>query len=93
MDEKLLHTYNQKRDELIKKYRAKKLKSSMIVIAFALAVLLVDVLFYLLHKNISVCLVIGVMAAIFSVIMVRIKIVTSNITLQKQLQYFEQDYE
>lgn len=93
MNEEKLKEYNEKRNALLKEYKYKKLKSCGLVLLVAALAIVIDVLLAVFIDNIAVGLVIGMMIVIFTVIMIRVRIVTANHTLQKRLQYFEQEYE
>lgn len=93
MNEKQLEKYNQKRAELIRSYRKKKLTGVALIFGIALAVIAVDVLLSFVIDNIAVTLVVGAMVVMFSIIYARIRIVTVNHALQQKLRQFEQDFE
>lgn len=92
MDEKELSSYNMKRKAIIKEFNAKKRKSIIVVLTFAVLALAVAAVIAFCF-NISVGIVLGMMVTIFSVIMVRVKIVTANHSLEAKLRYFEDNYE
>ena len=93
MDAEKYEKYSNKRSELLKEYKLKKLKSCGLVILVAVFALILTVLLAVLIDNVAVGLVIGMMIVIFAVIMLRVRVVTVNHTLQSRLQYLEQEYE
>lgn len=93
MDPKRLENYQQKRKSIIKEYRAKKIKSIFAVLgiggAVAAAILLVG---GALLKNIPVTAVLTLITVLFTIIYMRIRVVTVNHTMQQKLLLFEEDY-
>ncbi len=82
--------YNQERQAIIKEYRKKKLKTCLPILAIGIAVVLI---IYLVGgfalSNIPVTAVLMLITGIFTIIYLRIKIVTINHALQKKLHDFE----
>lgn len=93
MDAEKYEKYSNKRSELLKEYKLKKLKNCGLVVLVAVLALVLTVLLAVLIDNVAVGLVIGMMIVIFAVIMLRVRVVTVNHILQSRLQYLEQEYE
>lgn len=93
MDNQQLQSYNQRRNEIIKKYTKIKVKNSLTVVLIGVVLLGLCVLLGFLINNVAVALVLGAVIFMFFCILLRIKIVSANHTMQKQLKYFEQDFE
>ena len=93
MNNEQLLSYNQKRNEIIKKYNKIKLKNVLSVALIGVLLLGLCAFIGVLLKNIAVALVLGAVVFMFFCILVRVKIVSANHTMQKQLAYFEQDFE
>ncbi len=93
MDNKMLEKYTQKRKDLIKDYKSKKMKNIFCILGIALLVVGLDVALSFVIDNIAVTLVIGAMVVMFSIIYMRIRVVTINHAMQQKLQQFEQDFE
>ena len=93
MDNKILEKYTSKRNDLIKRYKSKKLKNIFCILGIALLVIAFDVVLSFVIDNIAVTLVIGAMVVMFSIIYMRIRVVTINHAMQQKLQQFEQDFE
>lgn len=93
MDPKRYEEYQQKRKSLMQEYRAKKLKRVLLVLgvgaAVAIAILLVGGLWL---KNIPVTAVLTLITVLFTVIYMRMQVVTVNHTLQQKLVQFEDNY-
>lgn len=82
--------YNQDRQAIIKEYRKKKLKSCLpILIIGALVVLAIYLIGGFALSNIPVTAVLMLMVGLFTIIYLRIKVVTINHALQKKLHDFE----
>ncbi len=82
--------YNQERKEILKEYGQKKLKSSLTVLAVGGAIVIAILLVGgLALKNIPVTAILALIAGIFTILYMRIKIVTINHALQKKLHDFE----
>lgn len=84
--------YTQERKAILKEYGKKKWKSCLLVFgvgaAIVAAILLVG---GMLLKNIPVTAVLALIAGIFTVLYMRIKVVTINHALQKKLHQFEDE--
>ncbi len=93
MNNEQLNSYNQKRNEIIKKYNKIKLKNSLTVVIIGVLLLGLCALIGVLLKNVAIALVLGAVVFMFFCILLRIKIVSANHTMQTQLKYFEQDFE
>ncbi len=93
MNNEKFENYNQKRNELIKEFKAKKTKSILVVLAISLLAIVLDIILGILIDNVAISIVLGIVIVIFSVIMLRTRIVISNVSLQNKLRFFEQDYE
>lgn len=83
--------YNQKRQDVIKKYKKKKLKEVLLILAVGLASVIVIACLNGVVFNIAVTLVLSAMVIMFTVIFARIRAVTVNHILQTRLQFLEQD--
>lgn len=82
--------YNQERKELLREYGKKKLKSSLLVLAVGGAIVAAILLVGgLVLKNIPITAILALIAGIFTILYMRIKIVTVNHALQKKLHDFE----
>lgn len=88
-----LEKYNKMRSAIVKKYRTQKIKSIAIILSIAIIAVIADVIIYSLGNNIAIALVVGAMIIMFSIIYMRIRIVTVNHAMQQKLQLFEQDFE
>lgn len=82
--------YNQRRGEIIRAYRLKKLWQVLAIFATA-ALLIVTTCLLDEFINIAVRLVVCTMLIIFSIIFARIRIVTIEHAKQTKLQFLEQD--
>ena len=93
MDPKRFEEYQQKRKSLMKEYRTMKLKRALLVLgvgtAVAIAILSVGGLWL---KNIPVTAVLTLITVLFTVIYMRMQVVTVNHTLQQKLVQFEENY-
>ena len=82
--------YNQERNAIIKEYRGKKLKTCLPILLIGVALVAI---IYLVGgfalSNIPVTAVLMLITGIFTIIYLRIKIVTINHALQKKLHEFE----
>ena len=90
MNAEQFEKYTQERKSIIKEYRQKKLKTGLPILGVGIAVLLTILLvggFAL--SNIPVTAVLMLIAGIFTIIYLRIKVVTVNHSLQKKLHDFE----
>ena len=90
MNAEQFEKYTQERKSIIKEYRQKKLKTCLPILGVGIAVLLTILLvggFAL--SNIPVTAVLMLIAGIFTIIYLRIKVVTVNHALQKKLHDFE----
>ena len=90
MNAEQFEKYTQERKAIIKEYRQKKLKTCLPIFGVGIAVLLTILLvggFAL--SNIPVTAVLMLIAGIFTIIYLRIKVVTVNHALQKKLHEFE----
>ncbi|MBR6793988.1 MAG: hypothetical protein IKM48_06520 [Clostridia bacterium] len=82
--------YNQERQAIIKEYRGKKMKTCLpILIIGAIVVLAIYLIGGVALSNIPVTAVLMLIAGIFTIIYLRIKVVTVNHALQKKLHDFE----
>ncbi len=82
--------YKQERKEILKEYGKKKLKSSLTVLAVGGAIVVAILLVGgLVLKNIPVTAILALIAGIFTILYMRIKVVTVNHALQKKLHEFE----
>lgn len=90
MNAEQFEKYTQERKAIIKEYRQKKLKTCLPILAVGIAVVLAILLvggFAL--SNIPVTAVLMLITGIFTIIYLRIKVVTVNHALQKKLHEFE----
>ncbi len=90
MDDKAYAKYNEKRNAIIAEYRKKKMKNVGLVlgIGFGIAIVCFLVGWFGL-KNIPVTAVITLVAALFSILYARIRVVTINHARQQKLMEFE----
>ncbi len=94
MDNKQYEKYNEERNKIIKEFKKQKSKNTFIILGIALLVLaLVVILGTTVINNIAIAIVVGIIVVIFSVIFLRMRIVTINVSMQKKLQFFEDGYE
>ena len=93
MDDRTYQKYTEKREKLIKNYKSKKIKNAACILGIACVCIALDICFASLINNIAVTLVIGAMLVMFSIIYLRIRLVTINHAMQQKLQQFEQDFE
>ena len=90
MNAEQFEKYTQERKAIIKEYRQKKIKTSIPILLVGAAVLLVLLLVgWFVLKNIPVTAILMLIAGIFTIIYLRIKVVTINHALQKKLHEFE----
>ena len=85
--------YNDERNKLIKEFKAQKTKNVVIILAVTVVVLALIVALGFLINNVAVALVVGVIVVIFSIIFLRMRVVTINHSMQNKLRYFEDGYE
>ena len=93
MDDRMFKKYSNKRKELIEYYKNKKLKNIFCILGIAFLVVVIDVALSFIIKYIAVTLIVGAMVVMFSIIYMRIRVVTINHAMQQKLQQFEQDFE
>ncbi len=82
--------YNQKRNELLRKYKIEKLKAVFLIFAIGLLELAITWgLFAVKFINIAVALVLTAVLVMLTVILARIRAVTVNHTRDEKLRLFE----
>lgn len=93
MDPKQLEEYHQKRRAIIRKYRVQKIKNIFTVLGGGIAaVALILLIGGWWLKNIPVTAVLTLITVLFTVIYMRICMVTVHHTMQQTLLLFEEDY-
>ena len=85
--------YNDERNKIIKEFKSRKAKNIITIIAITAAVLALIVLLGIVIHNVAVALVIGAIVVIFSVIFLRMRVVTINHSMQNKLRFFEDGFE
>ena len=93
MDNNQYEKYNDQRNKIIKEFKAQKTKNIAIILIVAAVVLALIVAIGFAINNVAIALVLGVIVVIFSVIFLRMRVVTINVSMQKRLQFFEDGYE
>ncbi len=90
MKAEVFEQYTLERKAILKEYGKKKLKSCLLVLAVGVAVVAAILLVGgLWLKNVPVTAVLALIAGIFTILYMRIKVVTVNNALQKKLHQFE----
>ncbi len=85
--------YNEERNKLLKEFKAQKTKNIVVILAVTLVVLALIVVLGIVIKNVAVALVVGAIVVIFSVIFLRMRVVTINHSMQNRLRFFEDGFE
>ncbi len=85
--------YNDERNKLIKEFRTRKIKNIVIILVAMVVVLALIVVLGIAINNVAVALVLGAIVLIFSIIFLRIRVVTINHSMQNRLRYFEDGFE
>ena len=85
--------YNEERNKLIKEFNAQKAKNIIVILAVTVAVLALIVVLGIAINNVAIALVVGAIVVIFSVIFLRMRIVTINHSMQNKLRFFEDGFE
>lgn len=93
MDNNQYEKYNEQRNQIIKEFKAQKTKNIAIILVVAAVVLALVVAIGFAIDNVAIAIVLGIMVVIFSVIFLRMRVVTINVSMQKRLQFFEDGYE
>ena len=90
MEQDKFEQYNLKRNELLKKYKAEKIRQVLKTLGiFALAIVIAWVLHFLKIFNIAVSLVLTAVFVMMGVIFARIRAVTVDHTRDEKLRLFE----
>lgn len=85
--------YNEERNKLIKEFNAQKTKNIVVILAVTVAVLALIVVLGIAINNVAIALVVGAIVVIFSIIFLRMRIVTINHSMQNKLRFFEDGFE
>lgn len=85
--------YNEERNKLIKEFKAQKAKNIVIILAVTVVVLALIVVLGVAINNVAIALVIGMIVVIFSIIFLRMRVVTINHSMQNRLRFFEDGFE
>ncbi len=82
--------YSEKRNALIKEYKAKEMKEGLTVLGVGLAILVAILLVgTLLLKNTPIAVILAIICVIFTVIYARMRTVTVKHALETKLREFE----
>ena len=93
MNDNQYEKYNDQRNQIIKEFRLQKSKNIVIILIAAVLALTLVVALGIIINNVAVAIVIGIIVVIFSIIFLRMRVVTINVSMQKRLQFFEDGFE
>ena len=93
MNDNQYEKYNDQRNKIIKEFKLQKMKNIVIILVAAFLALSLVVALGLIINNVAVAIVVGIIVVIFSIIFLRMRVVTINVSMQKRLQFFEDGFE